>query len=308
MILSAALGATETWSVVWPRRVSVSLTVSDAEGKAVPQFEAMLHTHHEGYTRWQPGRDGVIHFGPGGADYLVLRDDPQIQIVVRAPSLAPAILHLEYTKPAKEAVTLTPGRLIDLFVRTAEGRSIPPDVSPLVIYRDFVSRVRIGRMPQNQRPGHPDDFEMSRVRRVAEGHYQFQVPLKAPPFLVAIDAPGFMRSVESDYFDEDDLADGRIEWEIPAAATLHLHFDAAQAGGLPPCESSEIQVACRIPEEGKYITLWRLPQFAGSPVNVTLDDLPPSRYRAILSLVPSESQKTDLRWYSDDVPFQLAAG
>ncbi len=27
-----------------------------------------------------------------------------------------------------------------------------------------------------------------------------------------------------------------------------------------------------------------------------------------MSLVPSESQKTNLRWYSDDVPFQLAAG
>lgn len=308
MVLSTVSAATETWSVVWPRQVNVSLTVVDAEGKAVPQFEAMLHTHQEGYIRWQPGRDGVIRFGPRGADYLTLQNDPQIQVIVRAPDLAPAILHLEYTRPAKETVILTPGRLIDLFVQTVDGRSIPEEVKPLVIYRDFVSRVRIYRMPENQSPDYVPDFEMSKVQRIAEGHYQFRVPIKSPPFLLAIDAPGFLRSVESGYFDEDDLVDGRIEWEIPAPATLHLQFDAVQTGGLPPYESSEIGVAWQIPEEGKYITLWLLRQFKESAVDVALDDLPPGRYRAILALASPQSQKTDMRWYSDNVPFRLAAG
>jgi thiol-disulfide isomerase/thioredoxin len=300
----SAIGAQ---GVVWPRRVDVALTVVDVEGRAVPQFEAMLHSHQEGYLRWQPGKEGSIHFGSGGANTLTLQNDPQIQVIVRAPDLAPALLHLEYTMPVKEAVTLTPGRLIDLFVRTADGRSIPPEVTPLVIYRDFASRVRIYRMPQNQRPGDIVDFEMSKVRRAAEGHYQFRVATKAPPFLVAMDAPGFMRSLETDYFDEEDLAEGRIEWEIPAAARLHLQLGPARSGDLPPYESSSVEVACQIPEEAKYITLW-LQRYPGSTFEATLEDLPPGHYRAILRLIPPEAQKTTLRGYYDDVPFELAAG
>jgi len=295
-------------SAAWSSQIDLWLTVRDPNGTRVPQFEAMLHTHQEGYIQWQRGEDGDIHFGFRGTQTLSLRDDPQFQVIVRAADLAPAILHMEYTMPVKETVTLTPGRLIDLFVRTADGRSIPEEVMPLVIYKDFVSRVRPSRMPQNQRPGQVDDYEMSKVRRIAEGHYQFRVPTKTSPFLLAIDAPGFMRSIETNYFNEDDLADGKIEWEIPAAAKLHIQFDAAQAGGLPPYESSWISVACQVPEEGKYITLWLQQQFKESTLNVALDDLPPNHYQAMLMLVPGESQKATLSYYHDDVPFQLAAG
>jgi thiol-disulfide isomerase/thioredoxin len=307
MALSFVPMATGTQSDSWLGEVYLSLTVVDAEGKPVPQFEAMLHTQQEGYVGWQAGKDGGIRFGSTGAQSLRLRYDPQIQVIVRTPELAPAILHMTYTTPAKETVTLTPGRLIDLFVRTADGRSIPQEVTPLVIYRDFVSRVRPSRMPENQRPGYVYDYEMSKVRRIAEGHYQFRVPTKTPPFFLAIHAPGFMRSLESTYFDEDDLADGRIEWDIPAASKLHFQFDAGPTGNLPAYESAWSAIACEIPEEGKYITVW-LQQGKEPACNVILNDLPPNRYRAVVRLIPPKAQKTDLRGYFDEVPFQLAAG
>jgi thiol-disulfide isomerase/thioredoxin len=294
-------------SAAWSSQVDLWLTVRDPNGNRVPQFEAMLHSHEEGYVRWQRGKDGDIHFGFRGTDSLSLREDPHIQVIVRAPGLAPAILHLEYTMPVKETVTLTPGRLVDLLVRTADGRSIPQEITPLVIYSDFIHRVRPSRMPENQRPGEVDDFEMSKVQRIAEGHYQFRVPVKTSPFLLAIHAPGFMRSVESNYFDEDALTNGKIEWEIPAAAKLHFQFNADGAPDLSGYESSWIAVAGQIPEEGKYITVW-LQQGKRPTCDVTLNDLPPNRYRGIVRLFPPESPKTDVGWYVDDAPFQLAAG
>jgi thiol-disulfide isomerase/thioredoxin len=307
MVLAVVPVATATQSDRWVGQVYLSLTVVDAAGKPVPQFEVMLHSQQEGYIPWQAGKDGSIRFGSPGAPSLVLRDDPQIQVIVRTPDLAPAILHRTYARPVKETVVLTPGRRIDLFVRTADDRGIPMWVTPLVVYRDFASRVRLHRMPQNQRAGVVDDFEMSKVHRVAEGHYQFRVPTKAAPFLVAIDAPGFMRSIETNYFDENDLADSKIEWEIPAATRLRLQFDAGPTASLPAYESGSIDVAWQIPEEAKYITLSQQ-QNKGSAFDTTLNDLPPGHYRAILWLIPPQAPKTAPQRYLDDVPFDLAGG
>lgn len=294
-----------TASAGWSRQVDLRLTVKDPNGKSIPHFEAMLHSNQHGYIPWQAGRDGGIHFGSDDIPTLSVNEDPQLQVAIRAPDLAPAILRLEYgMRPIEQTVTLTAGRLIDLFVRTADGRSIPMEVTPLVIYSDFASRVRIHRMPENRRPGLVDDFETSKIVRVADGHYRFHIPVKAEPFLLAIDAPGFMRSVETDYISEKDLADGKIEWVIPAAAKLHLRLNPARAGDF---ESSWISLAGQIPEEGKYITVWRQ-QNETSNIEATLADLPPGCYRVLLGLLPPKAQETTRQPYYDDVPFELTAG
>jgi hypothetical protein len=82
---------------VRPRKIYLELAVHDANGNSIPEFEAMLHTHHEGYIRWQPGSDGRIDFGSGDMQTLNLRDDPLFQVIVRASGMAPAILNLENT-------------------------------------------------------------------------------------------------------------------------------------------------------------------------------------------------------------------
>jgi len=105
-------------------RIDLVLIVQDVDGNSIPKFEAMIHTHHRGYIRWQPGRDGRIHFGTGDVQSLSLRDDPLFQVIVRAPGLAPAILNLENTgMRMEETVVLTPGRLVELSVRTADGQT-----------------------------------------------------------------------------------------------------------------------------------------------------------------------------------------
>jgi len=76
-------------------KIVLSLTVHDADGNSVPKFEAMLHTYQEGYIQWQSGQDGEIHFGADDTDSLWIREDPHFQVIVRAPDLAPAIMHLE---------------------------------------------------------------------------------------------------------------------------------------------------------------------------------------------------------------------
>jgi thiol-disulfide isomerase/thioredoxin len=295
-------------------RINLVLIVQDADGYSVPEFEAMIHTHHEGYIRWQPGRDGRIHFGIGDIQSLYLRDDPLFQVIVRAPGMAPAILNLERTGPYMEkTVTLTPGRLIELSVRAADGRPVPEDVVPSVVYAQFADRVRPLRMPENKRPDEVIDFEMSKVRRVGEGHFRFRVPDETPPFFLAIDHPGFMRTIETEVIGEDELADGRIEWQLPAPARLRVRFDYPPGGDLPRYDYSRVSVATHFPEVARHYTVWLQKQSDNLSFHATLGDLPPNDYVLTLGLMPPQYEGDNrpgdaTRLYWERVDFSLSAG
>jgi thiol-disulfide isomerase/thioredoxin len=295
-------------------RINLVLIVQDADGYSVPEFEAMIHTHHEGYIRWQPGREGRIHFGIGDIQSLSLRDDPLFQVIVRAPGMAPAILNLERTGPYMEkTVTLTPGRLMELSVRAADRRPIPEDVIPSVVYSEFADRVRPLRMPENQRPGRVIDFEMSKVHRVGEGRFRFRVPDETPPFFLAIDHPGFMRVIETEVITEDELADGRIEWQLPAPARLRVRFDYPPEGDHPRYDYSRVSVAMHVPEVAKHYTVWLQNQYDNLGVDVTLDDLSPNDYMLTLGLMPPQYEGDNrpgdaTRLFWDSREFSLSAG
>ncbi len=291
--------------------IGLELAVHDANGYRIPNFEAMLHTHHEGYIRWQAGKNGLIHFGDAGVDSLTLLHDWQFQAIVRAPDLAPAILHLEGTGYMERTVILTPGRLIELTITTSDGRPIPRDVTPLVVYTEFADRVRPSLMPENIRPGHTFDFEVSKVRYIGEDRYQFRIPNEASPFFLLIDQPGFMRSTESEVFDEDDLSDGRIEWQMPAPATLNIQFEMPYENEKPGYDFSLVALAPYAPDAAKYYTTW-LERFDNLSFEVLLDDLPPNRYRLTMRLIPPTHQTDEgtnkIRFCWDTAEFDLAAG
>ncbi|MBL7186758.1 MAG: TlpA family protein disulfide reductase [Phycisphaerae bacterium] len=295
-------------------KIDLVLIVHDADSHSVPKFEAMIHTHHEGYIRWQSGREGRIHFGATDVQTLRLRNDPQFQVIVRAPGLAPAILNLESTGAHMErTVSLTPGRLIELSVRKVDGRAIPKDVVPSVVYSEFADRVRPMRMPENIRPGRVIDFEMSKVHRVGEGRFRFRVPGETPPFFLAIDHPGFMRTIETEMISESELADGRIEWQLPASARLRVRFDFPAAGDHPRYDCSSVLVATHIPDVAKYYTVWLQKQSDNLSFDATLDDLPPNDYKLLLWLVPPEHEGVSrpgdaTRLFRDSVEFSLIAG
>lgn len=295
-------------------KVDLVLVVHDANGYSIPKFEAMLYTYHEGYVRWQSGREGRIHFGATDVQSLWLRNDPQFQVIVRAPGLAPAILNLEDTGAYMErTVSLTPGRLIELSVRTADGRPIPKDVIPLVVFTDYADWVRPMRQPQNIRPGRVIDFEMSKIHRVDKGRFRFRVPDETLPFFLAIHQPGFMRSIESEVIGEDELADGRIEWQLPTPARLRVRFDFPAAGDHPRYDFSSIQIASYIPDVAKYYTVWLQKQYDNLSFDATLDDLPPNDYLLLLRLAPPEHEGLSrtgdaTRPYWDRVQFSLSAG
>lgn len=295
-------------------KVDLVLVVHDANGYSIPKFEAMLYTYHEGYVRWQSGREGRIHFGATDVQSLWLRNDPKFQVIVRAPGLAPAILNLEDTGAYMErTVSLTPGRLIELSVRTADGRPIPKDVIPLVVFTDYADWVRPMRQPQNIRPGRVIDFEMSKIHRVDKGRFRFRVPDETLPFFLAIHQPGFMRSIESEVIGEDELADGRIEWQLPTPASLRVRFDFPAAGDHPRYDFSSIQIASYIPDVAKYYTVWLQKQYDNLSFDATLDDLPPNDYLLLLRLAPPEHEGLSrtgdaTRPYWDRVQFSLSAG
>ena len=296
----------------WSNEINLSLTVNNAEGNPVPKFEAMLYTYHEGYIQWQPGKDGKIHFGEDDIQSLYLRDDKQFQVIVRAAGMAPAFLHTEYKGPTKETVTLTPGHLVELSIRTSDGRAIPENVIPSVVFTDYAGWVRAGRMPENTRPGRIFDFEMSKVNCIDKGRYQFRVPDKSPAFFLSIHEPDFMRLLETEVISEEELADGRIEWQLPEPAKLNIRFELPEAGERPEYDFSLVRIASHVPDAGKYYTVWQ-GKYDNLSFDTMLDDLPPNNYLLTMLLVPKKQQNVSseddsgLR-YSEWQEFKLTAG
>jgi len=169
------------------------------------------------------------------------------------------------------------------------------------------------RQPQNVRPGRVIDFEMSKVHRVDKGRFRFRVPDETLPFFLAIHQPGFMRSIESEVIGEDELADGRIEWQLPTPASLRVRFDFPAAGDHPRYDFSSIQIASYIPDVAKYYTVWLQKQYDNLSFDATLDDLPPNDYLLLLRLAPPEHEGLSrtgdaTRPYWDRVQFSLSAG
>lgn len=294
--------------------VNLLLTVLDSAGDPIPRFEVMLHTHEDGYNRWAAGTNGKIdfHYRPGGPPPLLTSSDPHFQVIVRAPDLAPAILHLENAgERMQETVRLTPGRLIELSVVTADGNAPPESIKPAVVYEDFASRIRALRQPQNIRPGQIVDFEMSKVERIGPGRYQFRIPNDAPPFRLAIHEPGFMRSFESATLSEEDLSDNHIEWQLPAPAKLHIRFGASDENDLPSYRSRRAQVLLRHSETGSYYTVW-LEQSETLGFEKVLTDLAPGQYMVRIVLTPPEQETpedaTALRPFYHVLDVDLKAG
>jgi len=296
--------------------VYLELTVLGPDGQALPQFEVMMHSDQHGYISWQKGSQGKINFRSHGVQTLRTATDHRFQVIVRAPNLAPAILHLE--NPAsgawiRETVQLTLGRLIDLIVHTADGSPLPKSVTPLVVYTDFAWRVRMNRMPQNQRPGRVFDFEMSKVQRMGEGRYQFRVPDKDVPFLLSIHEPGFMRLLESEIFTEDRLADSSIAWHLPAPAKVQLRFALPDENGPPPYRLTRASVSTQIPAVGKYYTVW-LQEYETLSFDATIADLAPGRHMVRTLLMPPEpedgtkGETSTPMVFHDQVMLDLAAG
>jgi len=312
-IIIAAAFVRPSSAAGWSRKINLLLTVNDANGNPVPNFEAMLHTYHEGYVRWQPGKDGKIHFGAYDTHSLWLRDDKYFQVIIRAPDLAPAFLNLQDKGGIMErTVSLTPGHLVELSVKTSDGRAISENVIPLVVYTDYAGRVRAGRMPENIRPGRVFDFEMSKLRRVHKGRYEFRVPAETPAFFLSIHEPGFMRLIETKVISEDELADGRIEWQLPATAKLNIKFELPDTVERLQYDFSSVSIASHIPDAAKYYTVW-LQKNDKINFNTTLDDLPPNNYWLTMELIPKKQQDVSGkdnagRRYWDRLEFKLDAG
>ncbi|NQV33951.1 MAG: TlpA family protein disulfide reductase [Phycisphaeraceae bacterium] len=307
-----ALAAVPAFSASTP--IYLVLTVLGPDNKPVPKFEAMLHSHQHGYIGWQKGTHGKIDFWSDGVRTLYTRTDPTFQVVVRAPNLAPTVLHLENTGSwIYKTVKLTPGRLIDLSIHTANGSPLPGSVIPLMVYPEFAWRVRAMRMPENVDPRRIFDFVMSQVHRTAEGQYQFRVPDEPTSLFLAIHEPGFMRSLESGLIADEDLAKHRVEWQVPAPAKVRLQFDVSDRHDLPATQVAYAQVSSYIPEAGKYYTVWSQ-QYEGLSFDTSVPDLAPGRHMVRVTLMPPTQENGEgnrdavVPAFRDKVTFDLSAG
>jgi len=231
--------------------VGLQVEAVDRENRPVSAFEAMLYTHHGRYVSWQPGCKGKLYF-PSllSNDVRGSRDrSNRVELVVRSEGYAPAVRVLgESNRDEPIKMILERGRHVEMTLHRPEGIEIPDDLLPDVYFADHQGRVRVMRQPQNVRPERPFELNYTSLTSLGGGRYEFRVPTDSPPVSVSIDHPGFLHRFEAGPFTADDLADGRLDVDLPEPATLNVAF-------VGPTGSQE-----EVPYKSSYFELfWHIP-------------------------------------------------
>jgi thiol-disulfide isomerase/thioredoxin len=195
--------------------LNIHLRVVDSEGKPIPEFEVMVHSHDGVHIPWKQGKDGEIEVqlsGVGGAR--------RYQIIVRAAGFAPAIIEMDRPEGnIGRTVKLTKGQCIELVLTAKDSRAIPSTLEPTVVFPDFQKRVWL---VFQHRGRYELDLNFTSLTNLRPGRYQFYIAEDSPGIYVFIDHPGFMRAFRAGPFGKEELADGKLEIELPKPAELEI--------------------------------------------------------------------------------------
>lgn len=195
--------------------LNIHLRVFDSEGKHVPEFEVTVHSHDGVHIPWKQGKDGEIEVRLSGVG--VAR---RYQVVVRATGFAPAIIEMDRPEgDIEQTVRLTKGQRIELVLTSKDGRAVPETLEPIVVFPDFQKRV----WRSFQHRGRNElDLNFTSLTKLRPGHYHFYIAEDSPDIYIFLDHPGFMRSFRAGPFGKEELADGKLEIELPKPAELEI--------------------------------------------------------------------------------------
>jgi hypothetical protein len=300
---------------------NVHLKVVDSVGKPIPEFEVMVHTHDEGYISWKEGKDGEMWLRSGNhdfPDFPGLRRAARYQIIIRAPKLAPYIIELDRPdRDVEQIVTLSQGRRVDLTLTTADNRPIPNELVPTVVFPEYEGRILSGHITYDgkYRP-YRDDFNFASPVKIKPGFYVFNIPEDLAEIYVLIDHVGFLRAFRVGPFTQEDLADGRLNIELPTPATMEVVSDPPKdLKGALPYRKCHTTVGQEVPEEPNSA---RFVAFADSNephLHIAPEYYPPGRYWVQFITRPADNsasvQRTDKinpAYFRDMKKFSLEAG
>lgn len=304
---------------------SVRLKVLDTNGKPVPEFEVKVLAANVN-LRWKTGKDGETN--------LWLRPDNSLssggvrlyQIIVRAAGFAPAIIEMDRPEENIErTVRLTKGKCVELVLTTKDGRTIPEALEPTVVFPDFQKKVWRSFQHQGK---YEFDYNFTSLAKVKAGHYTFNIADDSPQIYVFIDQPGFMRAFRAGPFGNKDLADDKLEIELPKPVELEIVVESPkelsgnllydvwgvniirqspdnETTGYPLTSIKSDKMDMRIDREflapgGYWITFQT--EFADSSVGFESGRVNPAFYRDIrrYSFVPGQVEKVVFRYASYD--------
>ncbi|UCC22697.1 MAG: TlpA family protein disulfide reductase [Planctomycetota bacterium] len=199
---------------------NVRLKIVDCGGEPIPEFEVRVHSHDKGFAPWRQGKDGGILLRSTDGDFPLYGSALHYQVIVRAPGFAPTIIDMERPKgDIDRTVVLTKGRAVELKITTADGRAIPDALMPTIAFPDFQGR--FWRSLQH-RGKHEIDLNFTSLSKIRPGYYNFYIAPDSPGIYVFVDHPGFMRAFRAGPFGKEELADDKLEIELPKPVELEI--------------------------------------------------------------------------------------
>jgi hypothetical protein len=203
---------------------SVHLKVLDPSDKPVTEFEVQVIAANVNLN-WKAGKNGEINVSHVG--------ESRYQIIIRAAGFAPTMITMDRPKEDIErTVRLSKGQNIELVLTTKDGRSIPEDLEPIVVFPDFQERVWLSFQHQGR---HEFDLNFTSLFKLKPGVYNFHMTEDSPKIYVFIDHPGFMRAFRAGPFGKEEWADGKLEIELPKPVELEIVVEQPNelSGKLP---------------------------------------------------------------------------
>ena len=300
-------------------RPGATLHVVDEQGNPLPKFE-VLGNFGMNDRYWTAGSDGSASIAGG----ILMKCD----IIVRADGYASVFK--SFTGEAREkllrgeaSLTVPRGEKVRLRFELPEGVSWPTNASPAVYFQQYateyfgfeVMRDRPGFQPRDARPDRAShDFNLLNIQPDESGDFLFQLAPDAPPFMVAIDVPGFLRYFDVGPFTAKDVKDGVLTVKVPKAESLEVTFDlgTTQVASLP-FKNANVKLS----QQSAAIPLYRnlfteVDWLNGKPVKFS--ELPPGNYRITIRTWSPDGAKSneptspDAKHFSDSKQIALQAG
>ncbi len=248
---------------------TIRIRVVDEEGAPVPDAQALLRRIGDP----QSGREWISV--EGGA--LLLPSPGRwplsgtCEVLVRARGHALWRAPLEDVGRQELRVALSPGRRLELVLRTLDERPIPDSLTPIVFDRQLALDAWSGIEPGISRLSyHP-------VEKYGSRSFLVSAPMIPTELYVLIDEPGFLRAFQAGPITDAMIATGRLEVVLPAPAVVRCRYVAPTTEGEDE-RGFEVARHQELPGTGRHDFTVVRKEFEGSNPSLHCDDLAPGSY------------------------------
>ena len=272
---------------------ALEIDVKNPAGESVVDCQGKVLTYGGGSSLWRNSDNGALRFKlhdlPPGL-WSRSTKTPRFEMIVRAKGYAPAVVTMDRPKRGSKiarTMTLHEGRRVEMTLRVADGRAGSETLTPLIYLPDHQRHVGTMRQPFNRHI--PFDFTLFFLEKLGPGRFAFRAAPDSPDLYVSIHEPGLLLAYDAGPFGSDDLADGRIDIELPKPATLTVTFGPpASLKGEVPYASCRIDVMRFVtPGESSMYGVLREPA-DGPACRLVARDLAPGEYAVYIRTTPRD--------------------